>query len=316
MTQLEIWQKLQSCIEENGKFPSAQTFANYSGIRVWTVYEIFKKWANEGKLGRRGPHYYVPDNNNEYKPTLMEIPQLVAKGNASATKKVTRWISLTIGLALTAVSIHFTFEFNRLSLPMVWAFILSASTVLFMNIAFVIRNMTKSILKKHVIVVLWLLGITYSVFTAVSGQFNDQRKYVSKDNTSKSISARKIFDKEIEGLNLKKESLLHWRKLEEEYSLNPDLKIENPGTWKSIKKGSEELLNVEKKIEEINEKIISNIENMTDEDRSVFSWIEGVTGQSSDLIQLLIILFPSLFIDLCSTVLIEFAFGEEKWKTN
>lgn len=309
MTQLELWQKLQMCIKENGKFPSAHVFSAYSGVREDLIYKIFKKWAEEGKLVKKGSHYRSEES--EYKPTVKEIPHLVMKGEVSALKRIIRGFALVIGLVLTAVSIHFTFEFNRLSLPTVWAFLLSMSTVFFMNLAFVVRGMTKNVIKKQIVILLWLLGLMYSVFTAVSGQFNDQRKYVATDNTLKVENTKKLYEKQLKAMEKKQDELVHWRKLEEEYSLNPDLKTENPGTWKSIKKGVEELSKVESSISELNDKLVSNIELTDENNRSVFAWIESITGQSSDLIQLLIILFPALFIDLCSTLLIDFALGVE-----
>ena len=309
MTQLELWQKLQQCIKENGKFPSAHVFAAYSGIREEVVYRIFKKWAEEGKLVKRGSHYRSEDE--EYKPTVKEIPQLVMKGNNMIIKKIVSALSLMIGLILTVVSIHFTFEFNKLSLPSFWAFLLSASVVLFMNLAFVVRSLMKNPIKKQIIVFLWFLGIVYSVFTAVSGQFNDQRKYTSLDNSSKSSKIESIYSSELSDLQKKQKALLHWRTQEETYSWNPDLKVENPGTWKTIRKGVNELEEAEKKISELNEKIRSNINNVSEENKSVFSWIQSITGISNDLIQFFIILFPSLFIDLCSTVLIDFALGKK-----
>lgn len=312
MTQLELWQKLQNCIKENGKFPSVKTFSIYSGIKEEILFKIFNRWAEEGKLIKKGTHYRV--EGDEYKPSVKEIPQLIRQGDITILRKIVKGFALVLGLILTAVSIHFTFEFNKLSLPTVWAFLLSMSTVLFMNVAFVVRGMTENTIKRHLIILLWFLGIFYSVFTAVSGQFNDQRKYVASDTTVKTVNTKKILEKELKSLETKQSELIHWRELEKEYSLNPDLKTENPGTWKSIKSGIKELSEVETKISETNEKLISNINNMDNENRNVFSWIESVTGKSSDLIQFLIILFPALFIDLCSSVLIDFALGENKWK--
>ena len=310
MTQLELWQKLQNCIKENGGvFPSAVMFSRYSGIDREIILKIFNKWASEGKLVKNNYIYRV--KHEEYKPTVKEISNMVIKCETSIMLKFIKCFTLFIGLTLTVVSIHFTFEFNKLSLSPFWAFLLSASVVLFMNLAFVVRSMTKNVIMKQIIIFLWFLGICYSVFTAVSGQFNDQRKYVAKDNSSKIENLNSRYESELRQWQNKQKDLQHWRVQEENYSWNPDLKIENPGTWKTIQKGVKELSDVEAKISELNERIISNIDSVSDEEKSVFSWIQSVTGFDNDFIQFIIILFPALFIDLCSTVLIDFALGKK-----
>jgi len=295
MTRQTVWEKLQKC-SEDGEVPSVDTFSNYCGISKASAQNIFNSFVKEGRLMKLNEQYYFNDLNPE----------------ESSNFDFFKIVSGLIGAILIIVSIHFTFEFNKLSLPSVWAFLLSVAVVLFMSIAFVIRSRTQSVIKRQLIVFLWFLGICYSVFTAVSGQFNYLRKYVSQDDSKKIVKLSKVYNEELDFLKNKQNELSHWRIQEKLYNDNPDLKLENPGTWKQIVKGNNELISIENQILELNKTIVSNIEKESFENRSVFDWIYETLGISENVIQFIMILFPALFIDLSSTMLMDFAFGRKE----
>ena len=217
-----------------------------------------------------------------------------------------------IGFLLVFCSIHFTYNFNGMSMKHFWAFSLSVSIVAFMAIAFTLMNYVDGKFLKSFVFVLWILGFVYSVFTAVSGQYNDFRKYLSVDKSEVVENKKNIIKEQLE-IQIKKQSeLLHWREQETEYSLNPDLKTENPGTWKKIQEGLVKLEETETKVEELQNQMLDIVEVDTVSDETVYAWLCKILKISSDKLHFIIILFPSVFIDLCSGVCLLFAFKKKE----
>ena len=193
-----------------------------------------------------------------------------------------------------------------------WAFNLSFSIVSYMGIAFTLASYMKSKLHKFFVIFLWLLGFVYSVFTAVSGQYNDFRKYLSTDKSEVITSQKSIIKEQLDIQIKKQEELLHWREQETEYSLNPDLKTENPGTWKKIQEGINKLEECEDKIEELQDKMMNIVEVDIVSEETVYSWLSRTLKISSDKLHFIIILFPSVFIDLCSGLCLMFALKKKE----
>ena len=326
MTADELFNELQDYYVEKGKFPSIQEFTIHTRLPYDTVSKVYKRWLNQGKLIKKGNgfDFYKEDTNKlfsekkEQKPDTYKIPDVVKKSQIEQKIKKTHPLKVGlksligfIGIILTLCSIHFTFNFNSLSMNRFWAFCLSFSIVSFMAIAFTMANTLKKKMLKLFVLLLWGLGFIYSVFTAVSGQYNDFRKYLSTDKSEVVENKKTLYENQLKIYTQKQKELLHWRDQETEYSLNPDLKLENPGTWKNIQIGIKKLEESEIKIEELQEKLI----NLTDEDivanETVYSWLCKILRIPSNRLHFIIVLFPSIFIDLCSGICLMYAFGKK-----
>ena len=326
MTADELFNELQDYYVEKGKFPSIQEFTIHTRLPYDTVSKVYKRWLNQGKLIKKGNgfDFYKEDTNKLFSEKKEQKPdnyKIVKSKDEKIEKKNKPKIPIIkiglksiigiIGVILTLCSIHFTFNFNSLSMNKFWAFCLSFSIVSFMAIAFTMANTMKKKILKTFVILLWFLGFVYSVFTAVSGQYNDFRKYLSIDKSEAVENKKTLYENQLKIYTQKQKELLHWRDQETEYSLNPDLKLENPGTWRNIQSGIKKLEESETKIEELQEKII----NLTDEDvvsnETVYSWLCKILKISSDKLHFIIILFPSIFIDLCSGICLMYTFGKK-----
>ena len=319
MSRTELWEMFVKYSKENNRFPSVSEFAAYSRIAEPTMSKVLKMWVSENKLAKMGNRYVFVDKTIQdfIQPEIKSV-----KPKKPAMKKEPEKLNIlfsfvkclvaVIGIILILCSIHFTFNFNKLGMNTFWAFMLSISIVLFMGFAFTIKSYIQSKSTKLGIIILWVLGISYSVFTAVSGQFNEFRQYSASDNHYQLENQKKIFESQLKTLEKKQNELLHWREQETEYSLNPDLKLENPGTWKTIQNGTKQLNETERKIEEIQEKLLVNIDNNTVTEETVYNWLSSFLNVRADIIQFIIILFPALFIDLCSTICLTFSFGKNE----
>lgn len=324
MTVDEIFKILEEYNKVHKKFPSIEEFSRYSEIPIETVTKVYRRWVAQGKIVKKGNtfDFYKDDPNKLFpeekkqEPDTMEIrvPKRKTKNEPLKKNYLKLFVKILvgdIGVILVLCSIHFTFEFNHMSMKLFWAFSLSISIVTFMAIAFTLAHYIKEKYLKVFVLFLWLLGFIYSVFTAVSGQYNDFRRYLSTDK-SEVIVAQKDLTKEQLDIQIKKQKeLLHWREQETEYSLNPDLKVENPGTWKKIQEGLIKLEECENKIEELQDKLMSITEVDIISEETVYSWLCQTLGVSSNKLHFVIVLFPAIFIDLCSGICLMFALRKE-----
>ena len=232
--------------------------------------------------------------------------------NKSYLGEVMRVISAIIGTILMISSIKFTYDFNKFGMAKFWGMCLSMSIVSFMCFAFTIRSYMCTKLNRIGVVILWTLGLMYSVFTAVSGQYNSFRQYNASDESNIVTEQKELTEKRINELQAQYDSLLYLKDLEKDYTLNPDLKIENPQTWSLIKKGTAELKDIEKELKELKDREYNLVTNDTVKDTTVYHWLQQTTGIDGNIIQLITILFPALFMDLCSTLCLSFALSKER----
>lgn len=336
MTADDLFKILKEYSKKISRFPEAKEFAEHSNLPVEVIEKVYKRWINQGKLVRkdgkvdfyRDPNKLFEDEG-KYKPDNMEIvsstnrkipePELPKKEPSAERNLLGTFVRIivgVIGVLLILNSIHFTFNFNRMSMKLFWGISLSVSIVAFMSIAFTLMSYMEKRMMKVFVFVLWVLGFVYSVFTAVSGQYNDFRKYLSTDKSRVIESQKEIVQTQLDAQVKKQEELLHWREQEAEYSLNPNLKTENPGTWKKIQDGIEKLEECEVKIEELQEKMMEIVSVDVVSDETVYSWLSRTLNVSPDVLHLAVILFPSIFIDLCSGLCLMFALSERKGKKN
>ena len=326
MTVDEVFEILKEYYKLHKKFPTIEEFAQYSEISEETIRKIYKRWVSQGKLVKKGDTYdfYKEDPNKLFpeekkqEPDNMIIKIPGRKENKEEPpkkdylKSFVKILVGVIGVILILCSIHFTFEFNHMSMKLFWAFSLSISIVTFMGIAFTLAHYVKEKYLKVFVLFLWLLGFIYSVFTAVSGQYNDFRKYLSTDKSEVIVTQKDLIKEQLEIQVKKQKELLHWREQETEYSLNPDLKTENPGTWKKIQEGLIKLEECENKIEELQDKLMDITEVDVISEETVYSWLCQTLGVSSNKLHFVIVLFPAIFIDLCSGICLMFALRKEE----
>jgi hypothetical protein len=321
MTADQLFQILKEYTKHYNKFPTVNEFAAYSELSPNVIAKVYKRWVEQEKLVKKGNTYnfYTEDPRRLFKeervqkPDNFEISNVVKKPDNRLKIAVKVFVGF-IGIILMICSVHFTFDFNRLSMKVFWAFCLSFSIVSFMSLAFTIAGYCSEKFEKGFVSFLWFLGFIYSVFTAVSGQYNTFRKYVSTDKSAMIEYQKESFEERMKILEDKRMDLLHWREQEAEYTLNPDLKTENPGTWNTIKKGVDELRETEKNIEEVRNDLIKTVEVDTVSEETVYSWLSRILKISSNRLQFIIILFPSVFIDLCSGLCLVFALSEKEGK--
>lgn len=326
MTMNELWVALNKCADENGRFPSVQVFSEYSKLPYETISKVYRRWLQENKLIRNGNYYDFPNNKKielqakiQEKPLLQKIKSeglksLNSKEKKSFTQILVRILTGFIGFVLVACSVHFTYDFNSLAMDKIWGFLLSFAIVVFTSFAFTISSYIDKKFTKVAISILWFLGIAYSVFTAVSGQFNDFRQYTASDTTVVIQNQEKILKSQLKAAELKQDKLSHWRDEEAKYTANTDLKTENPGTWRTIQNGVLELSKVENEIKDIQEKLLNNISVDNTSNETVYNWLSGFLHVNAAIIQFIVTLFPALFIDLCSSICLTFALGKKNEK--
>lgn len=323
MTVNELWGLLMKCAaERNGKFPTIETFASYTKLSYETISKVYARWHQEGKLIRNGNYYDFPNNKKIALQTVSRksiLDKVKSNGFDSLNPKEktsmiligVKALMAVVGFIMIGVSIHFTFNFNSLTMNKFWGFLLSVGIVIFTSFAFTVKSYMSKKSTKIAIVILWTLGIIYSVFTAVASEYNNFRSYSASDTSSIIINQKDILTQQLETAQKKQEQLQHWRIEEAEYTADTLLKVKNPGTWKSIKEGVLELSKVEIEIVEIQNKLMENISVNNVEHKTIYKWLSEFLHINADILQFIVVLFPALFIDLCSSICLAFAFGKD-----
>lgn len=347
MTAEELWNKLKESSTDRPLSP--EEYARVTGLEKPLIEKIYRRWVEMGRLDMFLNEYYFTDNEpveEEQKPEELQEPveePEVAEEQSEETvqepevkeppkvkpkktykprkpkepekkyplKYLMKIIVFGIGTILMITSVHFTYGFNKLGMTKLWAILLSVSIVSFMCFAFTIRSYMKGKFARTAVIILWSLGLLYSVFTAVSGQYNSFRKYNETDTSSTDNERKELVTERLSELQARYDEISYLRGLEKDYTLNPDLKVENPQTWALIKSGVAELKELETKISELQDTRYTLVDNSTVLNTTVYHWLGETTGIDSDVIQLIIILFPALFMDLCSTLCLSFALAKE-----
>ena len=334
MTQDEVWSKLK---EYNPDTPlSVDEFAAKTGLAKTLVAKLYERWVQVDKLKKvHGQYLFVKNSINlfnepeseefkkvkenlskkEFKPEVPENKEekiIVIKKKKTDLSSFMRLIGAIIGTILMITSINFTYSFNKYGMTKFWGMLLSVSIVSYMCFAFTIRSYMTTKFNRIATIVLWTLGLLYSVFTAVSGQYTSFRQYNANDESTIVVEQKELTEKRIKELQEQYNSLLYLRDLEKDYTLNPDLKTENPQTWSLIKKGVAEMKDIDSELKELKTRQYNLVTNDTVNDTTVYHWLQQTTGIDGNKIQLLMILFPALFMDLCSTVCLSFALSKKR----
>lgn len=341
MTAEELWNKLRESSKD--KPLTSDEFAKVTALEKPLIEKVYRRWVEMGRLYCENDEYFFTETEEPAEEIIQEEPEAAdnvvteddkpveqpvtvsksVKTRKPRTKKapqsekkyplknLMKIIVFCIGIILMITSIHFTHDFNKLGMTKIWAVCLSVSIVSFMCFAFTIRSYMKGKFNRTAVIILWSLGLLYSVFTAVSGQYNSFRKYNETDTSSTDTQRKDLINEQLSELQSRYDEISYLRGLEKDYTLNPDLKVENPQTWALIKSGVTELKELETKINTLQEQRYSLVDNTTVLNTTVYHWLGETTGIDSDIIQLIIILFPALFMDLCSTLCLSFALAKE-----
>lgn len=213
-----------------------------------------------------------------------------------------------IGILLLACSVHFTYRFNCEAMNTHWAFILSLAIVCFTSFAFSIAMFTSK-KTRSIIYLMWFIGVSYSIFTALASQMEDFRKYIANDITHITIQKDSIYQDQLNSLLQREKELIPSVNLEKEYNENPDLKNQHYGNWVRIKQNVEELKSIREEIKSLQLNIFNNVEEqkVVEENKTIYQWLSEILGIRSSLIQFLTLLFPSIFIDFVTGIVFKFS---------
>jgi len=247
---------------------------------------------------------------------IMKANKELPKQETSVSKKkskitgmiVFRSFCFLIGILLLACSVHFTYRFNCEAMNTSWAFILSLAIVCFTSFAFSIAMFTSK-KTRSIIYLMWFIGVSYSIFTALASQMEDFRKYIANDITHITIQKDSIYQNQLDSLIQREHELLPSVNLEKEYNDNPDLKNQHYGNWIRIKQNIDELKKVREEIKQLQLNIFNNVEEqkVVEQNKTIYQWLSEILGIKSSLIQFLTLLFPSIFIDFVTGIVFKFS---------
>jgi DNA-binding transcriptional regulator YhcF (GntR family) len=220
MTADELWNKL---VELSPDKPlSVEEFSVKTGLSKTLVAKVYERWVQMEKLRREHGHYVFVKRGNlnlfetpkskEFEEIEHKLLKKEFKENEENEEKKTviirkkkktdlagfmRVISGIIGTVLMITSINFTYIFNKSGMNSFWGMLLSVSIVSFMCFAFTIRSYMSSKFNRVGVVILCTLVLLYSVFTAVSGQYNSFRKYNANDDSTIVMEQKELTESRI-----------------------------------------------------------------------------------------------------------------------
>lgn len=309
MTSSQLYFSIHSIWERDKEFPSVEKISKETGTTQSVINKALQYYLIRGKLNLIDGNYVFPKSSRKYNFIIL----------------ILRIIMGVVGTGCIITSIKFTYSFNKLTMPKFWAFILSSSLIIFTSFCFTIRDVLKKTNKfqANIFVFLYFIGIIYSVFTAISGQYNDyleNNKIIIQNKIEESAETKKydilISEKEryliqIKSLETQRDSQ---QKIIDNLSESPERKFEYNNTWKqtteSVKNLNFKILELEDKVSNINVELMNSIENTERKTKNIFDWISDLLHISADILQFLISLFPAIFIDLVSPFAIAFAFNK------
>lgn len=319
MTGNELFDLIKKLYKKHGGFPPIWLISKESNIPQNIVEKALKRFVLQNKIIFKDGLYFFPEQLKKEK---------IKKDKFEIKSKFTSYLFCRIimgivGVACITCSIKFTYSFNKLSMPVFWAFVLSGAIMIFTSFCFTVREFLKEQGKKHqasLFIILYLFGITYSIFTAVAGQYNDfliknetfiENKNIENVNNKKYELLSEQKERYLEQIEKYKNQIIAQQKIIDNLSESPERKYEYNNTWKqaneSVNNFNKEINILEDKINNIDLQLISSIDN-NKTSKNIFDWIAELFGISSDLLQFIISLFPSIFIDLVSPFAISFAF--------
>lgn len=347
MTKNELWNRLFDFYLKNERCPQPEELATECKLSVNAIKQVYESWRLEQKLDYVKPFnssvfYYdiydktvkeellkrLPKNSVRNAPRIAyDEPNGVKEYKETTKPKIPLnfdvfkgvWLklfALIVSVILLTCSIHFTFDFNHKAMNLFWAMMMSLAICGFNGFAFSISDSMKGF-SKYVVICMWFVGTFFSIFTAIGTQYNNFVETKSKDTSVAIDNQKQIIEKQIAQLQKKADLLYTFREQEIEYNENPDLKIENRGTWRVITERVSELNGIENSMIELENRLIDigEVESENVANKTVYSWLEDITHKSADFWQFLVMCFPAVFIDLTVSVLIKFVFSKNENKS-
>lgn len=311
MTSSAIYMLIHSMYELNGVFPSVDEICKKTNCAKDAVESVLDYFVKTNKLNYSNGVYSFP-NKDKQKKVMFTICRVIMG---------------IVGICCILCSIRFTYSFNKLTMPKLWGFILSASLIIFTSFCFTIREYLLQQGKNKqatLFILLYVMGIFYSIFTAVAGQYNDyliQNKTTVEAKLNNAINENKLqllqqqktsYENQIK--NYEKQ-ITAQQNIIDNLSQSPEKKWEYNNTWKNavalVNDCNSKIEQLQNKVAVIDEQIINSITIETNESKNIYDWIAELFHIPASLIQFLISLFPAIFIDLVSPFAISFAFLEK-----
>lgn len=318
MKSSEFYNSIYNLYKKHGGFPPVWLISKESGLPQETVEKYLSYFCSIKKIIRKNNLYWFPEQ-------LENKNNLERKSNFSVSN-VCRIIMGIVGVSCIVCSIRFTYSFNKLNMPEFWGFILSSAIAIFTSFCFTVRDFLKKSNKKfqaNIFIILYFMGVSYSIFTAIAGQYNDyiiSNQTIFENSFNDEINNRKYEllkeqkDRYINQINSYNTQLEAQQKIILDLSSSPERKFEYNNTWKQAnalsQKLQEDIQILEDKISEIDSQLINSISVDSNKNKNIFDWIADLFHISSDIIQFIISLFPAIFIDLVSPFAISFAFNK------
>lgn len=317
MTSSQLYKLIYDLYKKHGGFPPIWVISKESGCTAESVEKCLQHFVATKKIIYKNNLYWFPEQLD--KELKIDKPT-----NKFSMLVLCRIVMGIIGISCIVCSIRFTYSFNKLNMPRLWGFILSSAIAIFTSFCFTIREYLKQDKKNfqaNLFIVLYLMGVSYSIFTAVAGQYNDY--LINNKNTVEIKRIESINDKKYELLSEEKSRYLKQveklnnqiesqQKIIDNLSESPERKFEYNNTWKQTLNIISDLQNqvdeLEDKISNIDFELISSVVTDSNESKNIFDWIADLFKISPDIIQFIISLFPAIFIDLVSPFAIMFAF--------
>lgn len=328
MTNTELWNIALDYQNTNTHFPTPQELSEKTAIKRDILHKVYMTWAQKGLLTLKQGIFQQVSNTTIDNTTIETVHEQTIQRQLDTPKKceqshiseeahthsyrqlITITICSTVALALLACSVHFTYTFNRLAMRPIWAFLLSFAIVGFTSFAFVLADNFRK-LTAFMTIILWAIGISYSIFTAIAGQYDAFRSYVSQESTSVTEMEYAMLSEQRMQLEQRRQALLPYRDQELLYNGEPTLKRNNPGTWNSITAHVAELRSVEDELDDVSARLVQAVQDSRHgaQKRTIYSWLGQLLHVHADIIQFIVILFPSVFIDLVTGIVVKYIFS-------
>lgn len=308
MTMLELWDAASKMVS-NGVFPPSQELASKVNIGVSVVKKVYSTWENKNLITKDSKGVYTLVKKDE--PVVKEENVKDKIQEKKSKFSLLQIVCLVLGILLMICSVHFTYVFNKLSMQPVWAFMLSVAIVGYACFAFTIASLAKGF-HKTVVYTMYIVGISYSIFTAVASQYDSFKNISLDDKTSIMGESIDSLKKELKDVETQEKELLPYVGLEKTYNLDPDLKIHNNGTWHEIQDNVQKLSALRDEKSSLQKELKLLSEKQSETNKNVYTWISTTFHISAGLIQFIVILFPSMFIDIVSGIVIKYSFVKKE----
>ena len=333
---------IQSLPKSQSGFPTKKAIVEATNLNMYTVKTMLGGLVKNGKLRMEGNWYkfietkidngfpvevsqkqadeYIEAINEENKPTIDKY------SNKDYSFSILRWVMLIVGVGSAIISAYYTQIWQHETLNLFWSWFLSLIMIGFSSAAFLtlIGILTKSIHGKFstwllagIFFVLWIICLLYSISVTVAGRYAQYQEIVltnqvaENNHTLDTIKISNVLDiikslklerdnnqKRLNTLFLQADAIQRGEEVKGETWLTIQSRILNvQGIISSFNK------NIEDKSAEY-EKImgISSIISKNESKFGFYDWIASIYNTDRKNVEWLMVLFPSLFLDIASPI--------------